>query len=219
MPSVPPSPKCSGDRLRGSVSYFTREFLEGDAPSVPKPQPRTRRLKECGASRPHRFLTVAGTATLLEDALPLRMRSPPLPADCAKNRLKNPIRMLLNSRPDDLALFIVNRNNRADRRTIIDESFEFGLFKSSTAVDRHTGLANLERSRRCRLDDLSAVRPGVNPRGRVSRRHRNFPPDKQGGLEGPAPNRLAKIPVVGPDLLLFLVRGRFGRGRWRRPGF
>ncbi len=38
--------------------------------------------------------------------------------------------MILDSGSNQLALLIVNRNDRADRRAVVDKAFEFGFLKS-----------------------------------------------------------------------------------------
>ena len=52
--------------------------------------------------------------------------------------------MFLDGRPNELALFVVNRNNSPDRRAVVDEPFEFCLLKSSPAIQRHAGFAGVK---------------------------------------------------------------------------
>ena len=52
--------------------------------------------------------------------------------------------MFLDGRPNELALFVVNRKNSPDRRAVVDEPFEFCLLKSSPAIQRHAGFAGGE---------------------------------------------------------------------------
>lgn len=70
-----------------------------------------------------------------------RVASPP---DRLKDRLQNRVGVFLDGRPNELALFVVNRNNSPDRRAVIDEAFQFCLLKTSAAIERHAGFAGSE---------------------------------------------------------------------------
>ena len=117
--------------------------------------------------------------------------------------------MLLDSGSNPLALLIVNGNDRADRRAVVDKAFEFGFLKTGW-VDGNAGSPCLEGPRCCGLDDGAASGLGSNARGIVLRRHGNLTAHKH-----PcdwSPRRLPEKSMVSSDLLLFLVRSRFWRG-------
>ena len=119
--------------------------------------------------------------------------------------------MLLNSGSNQIALFIVNRNDRADRRAEVDKAFEFCFLKTGL-VDGNAGSPGLEGPWRCGLDDGAANGLGSNARGIVLRRHGNFAAHKH-----PCdwrPRGLSEETLVSSNFLLFLI----GSGFWRRLG-
>ena len=117
--------------------------------------------------------------------------------------------MLLDSGSNPLALLIVNGNDRADRRAVVDKAFEFGFLKTGW-VDGNAGSPCLKGPRRCGLDDGAASGLGSNARGIVLRRHGNLTAHKHScdWWSG----RLPEITMVSSDLLLFLVRSGVWRG-------
>ena len=65
-------------------------------------------------------------------------------------------RVLLNSGSNHLALLIVNWNNCADRRPVVDKALELCFLKTGW-VDRDAGSAGLEARGSGGLDDGAAV--------------------------------------------------------------
>ena len=63
--------------------------------------------------------------------------------------------MFLNSGANQLALLIVNGNDCADRRAVVDKAFKFGFLKTGR-VDGNSGSPRLECTGRGGLDDGAA---------------------------------------------------------------